>query len=42
MQLFRVCISGLGGGPVLFELVELLGKETIVRRLNNAVNTIGK
>ncbi|MCU0431913.1 MAG: glutamate--tRNA ligase [Bacteroidia bacterium] len=42
MQLFRVCISGLGGGPVLFELVELLGKETIVRRLHNAVNTIGK
>lgn len=40
MQLFRVCLSGLGGGPVLFELVELLGKETVVRRLNTAVATI--
>jgi glutamyl-tRNA synthetase len=35
MQLFRVCVSGAGGGPVLFEMVELLGKETVVRRLNS-------
>ena len=35
MQLFRVLVSGAGGGPVLFEMVELLGKETVVRRLNN-------
>ena len=36
MQLFRVCISGVGGGPMLFEMTELLGKEEIVNRLRNA------
>jgi glutamyl-tRNA synthetase len=40
MQLFRVCISGAGGGPVLFEMVALLGKETIIRRLEAALNNI--
>ncbi len=35
MQLFRVCISGAGGGPVLFEMVELLGKETVLRRMKH-------
>ena len=33
MQLFRVAISGVGGGPALFEIVELLGKDEIVNRL---------
>ncbi len=33
MQLFRVSISGIGGGPALFEIVELLGKEEVVKRL---------
>lgn len=42
MQLFRVCISGEGGGPVLFELVELLGKETVIRRLRQAITTLSK
>ncbi len=37
MQLFRVCISGLGGGPALFEMVELLGKQQVVNRLATAV-----
>jgi len=41
MQLFRVCVSGAGGGPVLFEMVELLGKEVVVRRLDRALATIG-
>lgn len=40
MQLFRVCVSGAGGGPVLFEMVALLGKETVVRRLENALNKL--
>lgn len=40
MQLFRVCISGVGGGPALFEVVELLGKEETVSRLETAINTI--
>ena len=33
MQLFRVSITGVGGGPALFEIVELLGKENVLSRL---------
>lgn len=40
MQLFRVCISGVGGGPALFEVVELLGKDEVVKRLEEAANRI--
>lgn len=40
MQLFRVCLSGVGGGPMLFEMVELLGKEEVVKRLEAALNSI--
>jgi glutamyl-tRNA synthetase len=36
MQLFRVCISGVGGGPALFEIVELLGKQETIQRLEKA------
>lgn len=38
MQLFRVLLSGVGGGPMLFEMVELLGKEEVLKRLETAVN----
>jgi glutamyl-tRNA synthetase len=41
MQLFRVCVSGLGGGPQLFEMVELLGKDEVVKRLETASEKIG-
>lgn len=41
MQLFRVCLSGLAGGPALFEMVELLGKEEVVKRLETAVKKLG-
>ena len=40
MQLFRVCLSGAGGGPALFEMAELLGKEVVLRRLDHAVENI--
>ncbi len=40
MQLFRVCLSGVGGGPMLFEMVELLGKEEVLKRLETAIETI--
>lgn len=33
MQLFRVAISGAGGGPVLFEMLALFGKEETLTRL---------
>lgn len=36
MQLFRVCLSGVGGGPMLFEMAELLGKDEVVKRLKTA------
>ena len=41
MQLFRVCVSGLGGGPVLFDMVALLGKEEVMNRLDKAVKILG-
>ena len=40
MQLFRVCLSGVGGGPMLFEMVELLGKDEVIKRLETATNNI--
>jgi glutamyl-tRNA synthetase len=40
MQLFRVCLSGVGGGPMLFEMVELLGKTEVVKRLEIASSSI--
>ncbi|MCW3083145.1 MAG: glutamyl-tRNA synthetase [Bacteroidetes bacterium] len=40
MQLFRVCLSGVGGGPMLFEMVELLGKDEVIARLEKAVDSI--
>ena len=40
MQLFRVCISGVGGGPALFEVAALLGKDETIKRLAHALNTI--
>jgi glutamyl-tRNA synthetase len=40
MQVFRLCISGVGGGPALFDVAELLGKEEVIHRLNKAVQTL--
>ncbi len=39
MQLFRVILSGLGGGPALFEMAALLGKEKVVLRIKTFLNT---
>jgi len=39
MQLFRVVLSGLAGGPVLFEMVALLGKAAVVRRIEGFIKT---
>ncbi len=33
MQLFRVSITGVGGGPALFEIAQLLGKEKVANRI---------
>ncbi|HLG02817.1 MAG TPA: glutamate--tRNA ligase family protein, partial [Bacteroidia bacterium] len=40
MQLFRVCVSGAAGGPVLFEMVALLGKDVVVRRIETAIQKL--
>lgn len=40
MQPMRLAVSGRAGGPPIFEMLELLGKETVVRRLKTAVDTI--
>ena len=37
MQLFRVSITGVGGGPALFEIVEMLGKEEVNTRLQTFI-----
>jgi glutamyl-tRNA synthetase len=37
MQLFRVSVTGVGGGPALFEIIELLGKQEVVNRLNTFI-----
>ena len=42
MQLFRVAITGVGGGPALFEMLELFGKEDSLKRLDNAIAYFGK
>jgi glutamyl-tRNA synthetase len=40
MQLFRVLISGQAGGPVLFEMTELLGQAEVVSRLQTGVTSL--
>ncbi len=40
LQLLRVCISGVAGGPPLFELSALIGKTAIIKRLKNALDKI--
>ncbi|HLG35380.1 MAG TPA: glutamate--tRNA ligase [Bacteroidia bacterium] len=41
MQLFRVIITGGVGGPALFEVVALLGKEEVAKRIEAAVKKFG-
>ena len=37
----RLAVSGVSFGPGLFEMLEMLGKETVIRRMQNARNWIG-
>lgn len=36
MQPLRLAVSGKAGGPPIFEMLELLGQETVVRRMQSA------
>jgi len=40
--LFRVILSGVAGGPPLFEIAELIGKQETIRRIEAALNNIKK
>lgn len=38
MQLVRVLVSGVAGGPQLFDMLALLGKEEIIKRMDYALS----
>ncbi|MDG5766812.1 glutamate--tRNA ligase [Balneolales bacterium ANBcel1] len=38
----RVAVTGSGSGPDLFESLELIGREEIIKRLNFAIQNLGK
>lgn len=38
MQLVRVLVSGVAGGPQLFDMMALLGKEEIIKRMDYALS----
>jgi glutamyl-tRNA synthetase len=40
MQIVRVLISGVAGGPQLFDMMALLGKEECVKRVSTALNAL--
>lgn len=40
LQMFRVCLSGVAGGPPIFEMAALFGKESTITRLENALSRI--
>ena len=40
MQPLRVAVSGEAGGPPIFEMLELLGKEEVNKRIAKAVSEI--
>jgi glutamyl-tRNA synthetase len=42
MQLFRVLLSGVGGGPALYEMMEWMGKESVLARFENALKALPK
>ena len=40
LQLFRVLLSGESGGPDLFIMTELLGKEEVIKRIQTATEKL--
>jgi glutamyl-tRNA synthetase len=40
MQALRLSITGTGGGPDLMMIMEILGKETVVKRIAHALKTL--
>lgn len=40
MQPFRILVTGMAAGPALFETIELIGKDEVVKRLEKALKEI--
>ena len=40
LPVFRVCLTGVGIGPSIFEIASLLGQQEVVLRMEKALNTI--
>jgi len=40
MQPFRLCLVGALKGPHLFDIMEIIGKEETIKRINNAIATL--
>jgi glutamyl-tRNA synthetase len=40
MQLYRVAVTGQGGGPALFEIITLIGKEELLNRLSSFLQKV--
>lgn len=40
MQSLRISLTGLGGGPDLMGIIEVLGKDEVISRIEKALNTI--
>ena len=42
MIAIRLAITGIGGGPSLFDIMEVIGKEESIERLNSGIKNIKK
>jgi len=42
MTAIRLAITGVGGGPHLFDIMEVIGKEESINRLNSGIKNINK
>ncbi|MDN3687882.1 glutamate--tRNA ligase [Cyclobacterium jeungdonense] len=42
MQAVRLAVTGVGAGPDLMQIFEILGREELIRRIDFALNTLGK
>ncbi len=40
LPVFRLCLTGLGMGPSLFDIAELIGKDQVLKRIETAINKI--
>lgn len=40
MPVLRLALTGLGNGPQIFEIAEILGKEVVLKRIENATSNI--